>query len=60
MIVAVPAHAVERDRTGPGGGLVAGATGYPVVFLLTGLLTLTALRSTARERAAARERAGAR
>jgi MFS family permease len=45
-----------------GMGLVAGYTGYSGVFLLTGLLTLTALLPAARERATAqvRERATAR
>ena len=37
-----------------GMGLVAGAIGYPGVFLLTGLLTLTALLPAGRERATAR------
>lgn len=44
-----------------GMGLVAGHTGYPGVFLLTGLLTLTALLPAGRERTAGRrERATAR
>jgi MFS family permease len=44
-----------------GMGLIAGYTGYPGVFLLTGLLTLAALLPAARERAAAgaSERSGA-
>jgi hypothetical protein len=39
-----------------GVGLVAGHTGYPAVFLLTGALTLTALAPAVREHATGRPR----